>query len=72
MNHMPYEDTRLDAVSPEEQKPKREAPTREMPGRTPHSAEGPEKERKVPAAEPGKTPGSAEGEDSDISEPPRH
>jgi hypothetical protein len=71
MNHMPYEDTRLTAAQ-EEQQQKREAPTREMPGRTPHSAEGPEHERKRPAPEPGKTPGSAEGEDYDVSEPPRH
>jgi hypothetical protein len=71
MNHMPYEDTRLTPAQ-EEQAPKRDAPTREMPGRTPHSAEGPDQERKMPAGEPGKTPGSAEGEDYDISEPPRH
>ncbi len=71
MNHMPYEDTRLDAAH-QEQEPKREAPTRELPGRTPHSAEGPERERKVPAGKPGKTPDSAEGEDYDTSEPPRH
>jgi hypothetical protein len=71
MNHMPYEDTGLSA-SPNEE-PKREAPTRETPGRTPHSAEGPDKERKVPAGEPGKTPGSAEGEDPDNpSSAPRH
>lgn len=63
MDHMPYEDTGMSA-SPDEE-PKREAPTREMPGRTPHSAEGPDKEREVPAEEPGKTPGSAEGEDPD-------
>lgn len=63
MNHMPYEDTGLSVGRDEE--PKREAPTREMPGRTPHSAEGTDKERKVPAGEPGKTPGSAEGEDPD-------
>jgi hypothetical protein len=70
MNHMPYEETGMDA-SQEDQK-KREAPAREMPGRTPHSAEGTEHERKVPAGEPGKTPGSAEGEDYKRSEPPRH
>jgi hypothetical protein len=69
---MPYEDTRLEAAQTKEDEPKREAPTREMPGRTPHSAEGPERERKVPAGEPGKTPGKAEGEDYDVSEPPRH
>ncbi|MFL5344381.1 MAG: hypothetical protein ACJ8AT_06295 [Hyalangium sp.] len=63
MDHMPYEDTGMSA-SPEPE-PKREAPV-EDPGRTPQSAEGPEKEeRKVPAGEPGKTPGSAEGEDPD-------
>jgi hypothetical protein len=70
MNHMPYEDTGLSAS--QQEGPKREAPTREMPGRTPHSAEGPDRERKVPAGEPGKTPGSAEGEDFEGSEPPRH
>lgn len=63
MDHMPYEDTGLSIHRDKE--PKREAPTREMPGRTPHSAEGPDKEREVPAEEPGKTPGSAEGEDFD-------
>lgn len=71
MNHMPYEDTRMTAAQ-EDQESKREAGNKEMPGRTPRSAEGPEKERKMPAGEPGKTPGSAEGEDYDVSEPPRH
>ena len=69
MNHMPYEDTGLSA--PRDEEPQREAPTRETPGRTPHSAEGSDKERKVPAGEPGKTPGSAEGEDPD-NPPSRH
>jgi hypothetical protein len=69
MNHMPYEDTGLSANPDDE--PKREAPTREMPGRTPHSAEGPDKERRMPAGEPGKTPGSAEGEDL-TNQPSRH
>lgn len=67
MNHMPYEDTRIGAGSEEE--PKREAPMQDAPGRTPHSAEGPDKERRMPEGEPGKTPGSAEGEDPD--NPPR-
>lgn len=71
MNHMPYEETGMSAAQ-EKGEPKREAPTREMPGRTPHSAEGPERERKVPAGEPGKTPGSAEGEDFERPEPPRY
>jgi hypothetical protein len=63
MNHMPYEDTGL-SIDEQEEEPKRSA-TPEEPSRTPHSAEGPEKERKMPAGEPGKTPGSAEGEDPD-------
>ncbi len=67
MDHMPYEDTGMSPRQDEE--PKRDAPS-EQPGRTPHSAEGPDKERRMPAGEPGKTPGSAEGEDPD--EPPRH
>ncbi|MDY7225577.1 hypothetical protein [Hyalangium rubrum] len=72
MDHMPYEHTGLEAHQ-DEHHPKREEPMREMPSRTPHSAEGPDKERKVPGGEPGKTPGSAEGEDfSIVSEPPRH
>jgi hypothetical protein len=66
MNHMPYEDT---GMGIEQDEPQRDAPPREEPGRTPHSAEGPDKERRVPAGEPGKTPGSAEGEDPD--NPPR-
>jgi len=61
MNHMPYEDTGL-SIDSREEEPKRNA-SPEEPRRTPHSAEGPEKERKMPAGEPGKTPGSAEGED---------
>jgi hypothetical protein len=65
MNHMPYEDTGL-SPGPREEEPKRSA-TPEEPGRTPQSAEGPEKERRMPAGEPGKTPGSAEGEDPDES-----
>ncbi len=63
MNRMPYEDTGM-SPDPREEEPKRNA-TPEEPGRTPHSAEGPEKERRMPAGEPGKTPGSAEGEDPD-------
>ncbi len=61
MDHMPYEDT---GMSPDQEKePKREGLIAE-PGRTPKSAEGPEKEeRKVPKGEPGKTPGLAEGEE---------
>jgi hypothetical protein len=59
MNHMPYEDTGL-STDPQEEELERSTTPKE-PSRTPHSAEGPEKERK--------TPGSAEDEDPD--RPPR-
>lgn len=65
MNHMPYEDTGLSASQIDQKEPRKDAPTREEPGRTPRSAEGPEHERRMPAGEPGKTPGMAEGEDPD-------
>jgi hypothetical protein len=66
MDHMPYEDTGMENMGAGPEEPKREAPTRhEAPGRTPHSAEGPEHERRMPAGEPGKTPGSGEGEEPD-------
>jgi len=64
MTHAPHEDTRTDEAR------ENKTPAEDAPGRTPHSAEGTDGERKLPGGEPGKTPGSAEGDEPSAT-PPR-